>query len=73
MQKKTKTVIADPVTLLIEINESLINFARRGQKQPLLRLPPMIDLAYLVHHTAGTITMEEIATEGDSSSSSRSN
>jgi len=65
MVKKTKTIIADPVTLLVEVNESLINFARRGQKQPLLRMPPMIDRAYLVHHGAGTITMEEIATGGE--------
>jgi len=65
MVKKTKTIIADPVGLLIEINESLINFARRGQKEPLLRLPSMIDKAYLVHHGAGTIVMEEIATGGE--------
>jgi len=60
--KRTKLIIPNAINLVVEVNEQLVTHKKKG-KTPDIRLPNLIDRAFLVFHESGVIPLEEIASE----------
>ena len=61
-EKRYKLIIPNGINLIVEVNELLVSHTKKG-KTPEIRLPNLIDRAFLVQHESGVIPLEEIATE----------
>jgi len=62
--RKKKIIEITALNLLVNINEAMVRFFRRGEA-PAIKLPSLIDRAFMVHHEAGIVPTEEIViTEG---------
>lgn len=64
VERRQKLVIANAVNMVVEINERLNNSTRKGIILD-MRLPLDLSLAFMVHHRAGVVPMEEIVSVGD--------
>ena len=62
VKKRQKLVIANAINMVVEINEFLVKSKKKGEI-PTMRLPPALDLAYLVYHEACVIPLEEIVSD----------
>jgi hypothetical protein len=61
-RKRQKLVIANAINMVVEINEHLVKCRKRGEV-PDIRLPGAFDRAFLVHHEAGAIPLEETVSD----------
>ncbi len=61
-EKRTKLVIPNAVNMVVEINELLVSHKKKG-KTPEIKLPNLLDRAFLIVHESGVIPLEEIAVE----------
>jgi len=62
MTERTKLLIPNAINLIVEINELLVSHRKKGMV-PDIRLPNLIDRAFLIQHESGVIPLREIAVE----------
>ena len=60
--KRYKLIIPNAINMVVEVNELLVAHRKKG-KTPEIKLPNLIDRAFLVVHESGVIPLEEMAAE----------
>jgi hypothetical protein len=59
---KQKLIVVNAINLIVEINQAIVDNARKGT-QAELRLPSLIDRAFMVHHESGVIPVADYLAE----------
>lgn len=60
--KRRKLIIPNAINMVVEVNELLVSHRKKG-KTPEIKLPNLIDRAFLIVHESGVIPLEELAVE----------
>lgn len=59
---KKKLVVANAINIVVAVNASIFDNARKGQPAE-LRMPGIFDRAFLIHHEAGVVPMIDTLSE----------
>lgn len=59
---KKKLVVANAINIIVEVNASILDNARKG-KSAELQMPNIFDRAFLIHHEAGVVPMIDTLSE----------
>lgn len=63
--RRIKMVVSNAINMVVEINEIIVENARMGTEAE-IRLPGLIDRAYMIFHETGTVPMiDRVAQEED--------
>lgn len=59
---KMKLIVANAINVVVEVNQSIIDNARKGQPAE-IQMPNIFDRAFLIHHEAGVIPVSDTLSE----------
>ena len=60
--RRRKLIIPNAINVVVEVNELLVSHRKKG-KTPEIKLPNLIDRAFLIVHESGVIPLDEMAAE----------